>query len=514
MSSPTPVSVWWLKKDFRLRDNPALREALKSTTNVVPIFVIEPSAVAAAETSAFHVASWLEAVKHLRASLRKLGGDLLVVNGEVVDTFEQLNRVIPISQVHSHEEVGTLRTFKRDKAVANWCTTRNVAWTEMAQTGVFRRLRDRDSRSKRWKDWMGAGPLPAPSDADLRRCSVPEQWRGIVNEPTGRLSLAEFDLSLTDAQRRHRQRVNEQHAQSDLEDFLFDRGLGYSSGISSPNTAFVTGSRLSTHLAWGTITGRDVYSRTQQRMDELKESSEPDAGKWRRSLNAFRSRLNWRDHFIQRLETEPNMELHSLNRAYDALPTTKSRKRLKAWVNGETGLPLVDACIRYAMTTGFMNFRMRCMITSVACHALRLDWRDIMWPMAQWWADYEPGIHVAQLQMQAGVVGINTLRTYNPAKQIGDHDPSAKFVKRWVPELKKFSAEQIIAHQDDPVSGYIKPIVNWKKSTTEMRAAYFAIRRLPETKELAESVLARHGSRKPPSTGKRKAARKKSVRKE
>lgn len=76
------------------------------------------------------------------------------------------------------------------------------------------------------------------------------------------------------------------------------------------------------------------------------------------------------------------------------------------------------------------------------------------------WADYEPGIHISQLQMQAGVVGINTLRTYNPAKQIADHDSDAKFIKQWLPELKDISVAKIIEHQEQPVTAYPPPIVD------------------------------------------------------
>ena len=508
MDDTQPVTVWWLKKDFRLRDNPALTTALAEASKqadrlVVPVFVIEPSAMTASETSAFHVAAWLEAAKSLRQELHTHGGDLLIVRGEVVEVFGRLHEIRPISNIVSHEEVGSLRTYNRDLQFAKWCDENHVAWSEERQTGVFRRLGSRDDRSAKWKQWMGRPPLPIPKPNSLARCRIPKVWCGVVDQPSKRLTLSEFHVSLTSKQKRHRQRVGESAAQQELDDFLGRRGVDYSGGISSPNTAFVSGSRLSVHLAWGTITGRDVYQRLQTQMAELKESNDPDAGKWRRSLNAFRSRLNWRDHFIQRLETEPSMELHSLNRAYDGLPTNPDDRVLQAWCSGVTGLPLVDACIRCAMTTGFLNFRMRCMITSVACHTLRLNWRDIMWPMARWWADYEPGIHLAQLQMQAGVVGINTLRTYNPAKQIADHDPKAKFVKRWVPELRPLTVKQIIAHQVTPDERYIQPIVDWRESTTAMRADYYALRRQPETKALAEKVLKKHGSRKPPSSRRR-----------
>ncbi|MFK7765902.1 MAG: FAD-binding domain-containing protein [Mariniblastus sp.] len=511
-ASPTHI-IWWLKKDFRLSDNPALKFALDSGLQVLPVFVIEPSALKAPETSAFHVAAWIEAAKDLRSRLNGLGGDLLILHEEVETAFTSLQQYVYFDQVVSHEEPGTDRTFQRDKRFAKWCGKFGVKWTELLQTGVFRRLRDRDMRGKHWHDWMSKEPIKPPNQESLTRVHVPPVTKKIPSFVSSRTSVKKFGFELTDSARRHRQNVSETAAHETLQDFLFNRGIAYSGGISSPNTAFVAGSRLSVHLAWGTITGREVYAATAKRMQDLKDSDNPNAGRWRRSLNSFRSRMNWRDHFTQRLETEPTMEFYPLNRAYDSLKQNNNPELLNGWIKGKTGFPLVDAVIRCAQTTGFANFRMRSMITSVACHALRLDWRNIMWPMAQWWADYEPGIHLSQLQMQAGVVGINTLRTYNPAKQIADHDPQTNFIKRWVPELRTFTPDEIIAHQDSPLEGYIEPLVDWKQSTTEMRADYYALRRLPETKALAVDVLAKHGSRKRPSAKRKSAAKSKSKKK-
>ena len=108
---------------------------------------------------------------------------------------------------------------------------------------------------------------------------------------------------------------------------------------------------------------------------------------------------------------------------------------LDAWCEGRTGYPLVDACMRCLNAIGFLNFRMRAFVVSFAVYGLHLDWRTIHPHLARIFYDYEPGIHLAQLQMQAGVVGINTIRVYNPTKQLIDQDPYCKFVKQWVSEL-------------------------------------------------------------------------------
>ena len=492
-------ALWWIKNDVRLSDNPALTAALAEAEAVLPVFLFEPAVLSAEETSGFHVAAWCEALADLSA---RLGGAVLVLHGDAPEAFARLRDVLPFDAIHSHEEIGARVTFDRDKAVAGWCEAENVPWREHRQTGVFRGGLDRDKRSKRWKAFMAGGPLPTPPPADLARVAVPDE---AVPLAAPLVTPDAFGHPLTDAQRELRQPVSEAAAEDTLRNFLFDRGLCYSGGISSPNDAFVCGSRLSVHLAWGTVTGREVYAVTEARQAELKEAEGDEAKQWRKSLKSFKSRLHWRDHFTQRLETEPQMEFEPLNPAYAELPTPGD-DFLEPWLAGRTGWPLVDACMRCVAQTGFLNFRMRAMITSVAVHTLRMDWRKTLYPTARLWADYAPGIHVAQTQMQAGVVGINQLRVYSPDKQLEDHDPDAVFVKRWVPELADVPAEAILKHHKTPIDGYPAPLVDRLAWSKAMKDDYYAIKKRPETRALAEEPsTSATGRAAPPTRGRGRA---------
>ena len=478
-----PRVLWWIKKDFRLADNPALTAALASGADVLPVFLFEPAVLTAAETSAFHVSAWAQALAGLPVPV-------LAMHGDAADALGRLHAAAPFEAVYSHEEIGSAVTFARDRAVAAWCAAAGVAWHEHRQTGVFRGGVDRDRRDALWRAFTNAGPLPVPPD--LARVSVPGAAQALAL--AGPLTPERFGHPLTPAQSAARQPVSESAAAETLRSFLGERGLGYSGGISSPNRAFESGSRLSVHLAWGTVSGRAVYAATAERLAELQGVQHPDAAAWRRSLTAFKSRLHWRDHFIQRLETEPAMEVAPLNAAYADLPTPGG-EHLGAWLAGRTGWPLVDACMRCAAETGFLNFRMRALVTSAAVHSLRVGWRETLYPAARLWADYEPGIHIAQTQMQAGVVGINQLRVYSPDKQLADQDPDAVFVRRWIPELAGATAAAIFAHPETPLPGYPLPLVDWQASSRAMRDDFYAIRERPETRAIADAVYLRHGSR-------------------
>ena len=125
--------------------------------------------------------------------------------------------------------------------------------------------------------------------------------------------------------------------------------------------------------------------------------------RWAQSLSSFEGRLRWHCHFMQKFEDEPEIEFENMNRAYDGLRESEFREdRFEAWCRGETGYPMVDACMRALHQTGWINFRMRAMLVSFASYHLWLHWRQTAVFLARHFLDYEPGIHFSQFQMQSG----------------------------------------------------------------------------------------------------------------
>jgi len=354
--------IWWIKRDFRLRDNDALQRALEQCRFVTPLFIIEPSLCEAAETSLFHYNAWEQAAQGLSMQINAAGGQLEIACGEVVDVLERIRSRDGFDVLYSHEETGSDITFQRDKAVAHWASAHSIDWQQLHQNGVIRGLKDRDKRQPVIRQrLMQTAPVAAPQRIaswpiqSLEPARV-EHWPAFETL-SGRKADERIDLAQT-------QPVDEHQAQADWDSFLNERGQRYSGGISSPNTAFEAGSRLSAHLAWGTISLRRVFHETWQRDRELSQSADPAAAQWRKSLKAFQSRLHWHDHFIQRLESAPQMEFDALNPAYRDVDYADDEALLQAWQTGQTGLPIVDACMRCLATTGFLNFRMRAMVVS------------------------------------------------------------------------------------------------------------------------------------------------------
>ncbi len=273
--------------------------------------------------------------------------------------------------------------------------------------------------------------------------------------------------------------------------------------MSAPDDGALHCSRLSPHLAWGTLSLREVLQAAEVRLGNLAPEERQD---WRPSLTSFTGRLRWHCHFMQKLESEPEVEFRCFHATYEGL-RGQDPERLAAWAEGRTGWPFLDACMRMLRATGWLNFRMRAMLMSVASYQLWLDWRPTGLHLARQFTDYEPGIHWSQAQMQSGTTGINTIRIYNPIKQGQDQDPDGRFVRRWCPELRAVPRHWLHMPWQMPAleqaeagcivgRDYPAPIVDHVAAARHARDAVWAVRRGHGFADMAEAIQSRHGSRR------------------
>jgi len=308
------------------------------------------------------------------------------------------------------------------------------------------------------------------------------------------------DLGMAAETMVYRQRGGERAGREVMRTWLTERVPGYERHLSSPVTGWSGCSRLSVHLALGTVSAREVHARVQVR------KGEPASPRF--SLNAFEERLAWRDHFTQKLEDAPNIEQSALHSAFDSLrPTTANAQALEAFVKGQTGYPMVDAVLRSLAATGWTTFRMRSMIASFASYDLWLPWQESGQVLARWFTDYDPGIHWPQIQMQSGVTGMNALRIYDPVKQQLDHDPTGAFVRRWVPELRDvpdslLATPWLVA--TDERYDYPDPIVDHAAAVSQAKRRIGAVRTQIRGDGSTRALLERHGSRRPPPARRRR----------
>jgi len=490
-------TVVWFKRDLRVHDHAPLHHAATSGP-VLCLYVIESSLWAQPDAALQHYHFVQESLHYLAQALQRRGAMLQVAVGEVVDVLARLHALAPFHTLVAHEETGNAHTYARDLAVGRWCRTQGVAWREWPQHGVVRRLRSRDDWHQHWQVFMHAPVVPAPATEALRSRTLPWPARPW---PTGAaLGLAAHDPP-------QRQRGGRKEGLRVLQEFLAERSQGYRGGISSPLTAPSACSRLSPYLALGCLGMREVVQATQRRQQQLQASTDPAAPWQRKGLTAFMSRLHWHCHFIQKLESEPALEHHNLHRGYNGLREGEwNPAHFNALVAGRTGWPMVDACVAMLRDTGWINFRMRAMLVSVASYPLWLHWRPVGEWLARQFLDYEPGIHWSQMQMQAGTTGINTTRVYNPIKQAQDHDPHGHFVRQWLPALRRVPDAWLLEPWRMPPDVQARcgvrvghdialPLVDLDTATRTAKVRVHGLRAQPAVRAAQAAIVEKHGSR-------------------
>eukprot|EP00977_Amphora_coffeiformis_P001951 scaffold370_cov176-Amphora_coffeaeformis.AAC.28 len=513
------MDVVWLKKDVRLHDHGPLSTAMQRKDRLVLIlYVYESDQLSESSVHGSHIAFANEGLLDLEKRLCQLAEIqfvegrfqiLTLCHGEIVATLTAIHECQRIGRLMAHMETGHMASFERDKRVRKWCKNVKIPFVEMQQTGVTRCLTDRDKFSVNLKKFMERPLYSTPKSIAcrlVRDLDIP----GRTKEPLFDELIEIPDEHRVD--RAKRQVGGEEKALSTLQSFLQDRGKNFSKGISSPNSSWSSCSRLSPYLTWGHISLRYVVQSVKKKQEEnkrLKSSGQTIDPGWARSLTAFLSRLHWRSHFIQKLETEPEMEKRDLCGAYQHLrrqPGDWNEDFYRAWKSGNTGFPFVDACMRCLHAHGWLNFRMRAMLVSFASYNLWLDWKRLAPHLARVFLDYEPGIHYPQLQMQSGTTGINAMRVYSVTKQGKDQDPKAFFIRKYVPELHKIPDKYIHEPWKTPMTtqeevgvhigiDYPKPIVNEQESAKLAKQRVSEIRKQDNTKKLAQQVYRKHGSR-------------------
>ncbi|GAB1857792.1 deoxyribodipyrimidine photo-lyase [Flavobacteriaceae bacterium MHTCC 0001] len=426
MNTKPLIHIVWLKRDLRLHDNEAIYKALKTGHRVLLLYSFEPLLINDTHYSERHWNFIKESIVDLNHQLKFYNSKILAVQSDIIPAINQLLSKYRISDIFSHQETGILVTYERDKNFKRYCKNNLIEWHENINNGVQRGLKNRDG----WNDMVDAfyaiEPLPfSPDNNQLLSTEEILALEQYFNLP---------DLTTPDIT--PFQKGGRSTGLRYLNSFFKERYPNYMFHISKPDLARSSCSRISPYIAWGNLSVREVYHQAYY----LKKTS-----KHKKALEAFMSRLRWQTHFIQKFEMEHTMEEASVNRGFHKLKKSVSQAYKIAWKTGQTGYPLVDACMRCLNETGYLNFRMRALVVSFFTHNLWQPWQEATTHLSQMFLDFEPGIHFPQLQMQAGETGVNMLRIYNPVKNGLEHDPDAIFIKKWVPELKNLDAP--FAHQ-------------------------------------------------------------------
>ncbi|MFM8469489.1 MAG: cryptochrome/photolyase family protein [Limisphaerales bacterium] len=446
------VSIWWVRLDLRLADNPALSAAATNGGTVLPVFVWSPEEEA--PWSPGGASNWWlhQSLAALDAQLRAVGSRLVIRRGAALAELRQLAKETGARSVFWNRRYEPA-CIARDKVVKEALRGDGLEaesfnagllhepWTIQNQSGkpfqVFTPF---------WRHCLAkpdpAEPLPTPKH---------------IASPARRLkSLALDELELEPRIKwaegfRTVWQPGETGAAAALQQFLSRAFDNYSEQRNRPDV--VGTSRLSPHLHFGEISPRQVWHGVAARATKRGLA----AAQWRGSQ--FLAEVGGREFAHHLLYHVPHTPAEPLRAGFKKFPWRKDAAWLKAWQKGRTGYPIVDAGLRELWTTGWMHNRVRMLVASFLVKDLLITWEE----GARWFWDTLVDANLAnntlgwQWTAGCGADAAPYFRIFNPASQGEKFDPNGDYVRRWCPELAKLPVKWI--HQPD------------KAPATELRAA-------------------------------------------
>ncbi len=465
------MDVIILQRDLRLLDNPALFYGSKKG-NYCVIYVYDENYWQSYGRSPRQLKFAVDCMKELNENLKKLDSEILIFKGSFEKLGIFLRKEFPSSKIHLNHCTDNLYHRKEIKKFLN--KFENTSLNIYDNFGLQLQKFNRDNWSRDWNEIMSRPLLGSPSNS-------------IFNKKLPLLSFEDFEqnLNIDNSALGGIQKGGEKLASELLNSFFEYRADGYSKKMSCPREAETSCSRLSPHIAFGSISIRKIY----QELNNVLFLSP-----YKKDLYSFKKRLHWHCHFVQKLETEPELEFRSMHPFCDELRTKEDSELIERWIKGQTGFPFLDACISYLNSNGWINFRMRAMIMSFASYNLWQPWQKTSPLLAELFTDFEPGIHISQVQMQSGVTGINLPRIYSVFKQSLDQDPTAEWTKKIIPQLE--NVETNLIHNAELRDLYFEQIVDPKLSAKKARDTIWAMRKNKDFKKIAREVYLKHGSRR------------------
>jgi deoxyribodipyrimidine photo-lyase len=403
-----PIAIHWFRRDLRLEDNHALSKSLESGKKVLCIFIFDKHILDKLEDKSDKRLTFIHTcLNSIHGQLEELGSGLKTYYGEPLQVWQQIVEEFNVTNVFCNRDYEPYAQ-QRDKAIHEILVKRGISMHGYKDHVVFEKseiVKD-DGKpytvftpfSKKWKSKLN-------DDTFASFESIPKRDQLYAHPETGVLSLERMGMQAASNIAFPEQTVSEDI----IRNYHQTRDLPHLQGTT----------RLSLHLRFGTLSIRQL-ARVGMQLNE----------KW---LNE----LIWRDFYQVIIYHFPHTVEKAFKPAYDRIPWRNSPEEFRAWCEGKTGYPIVDAGMRELNTTGFMHNRVRMIVASFLTKHLLIDWRLGERYFATQLLDFDLGSNVGGWQWAAscGCDAAPYFRVFNPALQTEKFDKDLLYIRKWVPEF-------------------------------------------------------------------------------
>ncbi len=481
-----PVIVWF-RDDLRLEDNPALVAAAHGGRPILPVYVLDEESRGSRRLGG--AARWWlhHSLTALSGDLKRRGADLYIFNGPAVEIVPKLAHTSGAATVYWNR-----RYQQAESALDDMVATELEADGIEVETFSGKLVHEPDDirpksggfykvYSAYWKAVEASGSLPEPESAP-KRLHGAEVPSGKVHATTlGKLGLLptrpDWSGGLAEAFT-----PGEAEALRKLRRFAATGLADY--GANRDHPGIDGSSRLSPHLRFGEISPRQVVA-------AVKEASRTAAGKIK--AQKFLQEIAWRDFSYNLLFHAPDLATKPFAERFEHFPWAKvSPMSVRAWQQGRTGYPIVDAGMRQLWRTGWMHNRVRMITASFLVKDLLCDWRI----GEQWFwdtlCDADPANNAVNWQWVAGCGpdAAPFFRIFNPVLQGEKFDSQGIYVREFVPEIRDLDTRFVHKPWEAPAEAlraagirlgetYPRPLVAHDEARDRALAAFRAAQLAP-----------------------------------
>ena len=406
------TSIMWFRRDLRINDHPALLAAIESAEQVIPLFILDKKQI---DEAGEKLLAYMG--QSLRALDESLGNRLHIIQGDQVEVLKEL-----IAQ-HGVEEVHISAEYERYGAERD--TRVEAAGIKLVRTGSpyavtpGRVLKPSDATPYKvytpfYRGWRTHGyRAPAVTPKKFAVVQPTDKYRAFPDFqfPEGVQIIAAGEAA---ALKRF-----EAFTKSGLDSYDENRNLASIDGTS----------KMSTYLKFGEIHPRTLLA-------NLGESKAHDT---------FRKEIAWREFYADVLFNNPMTDVEYYAPKFKEMRYDKPGKKFKAWCEGKTGYPFVDAAMRQLVVEGWMHNRTRMVVASFLVKDLHLEWQVGERFFAEHLVDYDVASNAHGWQWTAGC-GTDAspyYRIFNPIEQGKRFDENGDYIRKYVPELAHLSASEI-----------------------------------------------------------------------